>query len=329
MILAALPALNEEATIAVVLAGIPREIGGHPVWVLVVDDGSTDRTAELARAAGAFVISHGRKMGLGDAFRTMLGFAREGGYHFLATIDADGQFDPGHLPVLAAPVLSGQFDFATASRFADPSLTPRMPRLKRMGNRWVARLVSRLSGVGVKDATCGFRFYGPRALDKVSCLSRFTYTQEVVIDLAMKGMRIREVPLSIRGERASGKSRIAGNLWRYAVLSTEAMYSVAHGHSPWRIYGGPALVLMGTGVIMDLFVFAHWLSTGRITPFAGLGIGGLFLITFSILLLLFASVADIGSSNRKLLESLLETETKRKRKHLQAVSREDRDDPES
>jgi len=114
MILAALPALNEEATIAVVLAGIPREIGGHPVRVLVVDDGSTDRTAELARAAGAFVISHGRKMGLGDAFRTMLGFAREGGYHFLATIDADGQFDPGHLPVLAAPVLSGQFDFATA-----------------------------------------------------------------------------------------------------------------------------------------------------------------------------------------------------------------------
>jgi len=137
----------------------------------------------------------------------MLGFAREGGYHFLATIDADGQFDPGHLPVLAAPVLSGSFDFATASRFADPSLTPRMPRLKRMGNRWVAGLVSRLSRISVKDATCGFRFYGPRALDRVSCLSRFTYTQEVVIDLAMKGMRISEVPLSIRGERAVGVDR--------------------------------------------------------------------------------------------------------------------------
>lgn len=312
-ILAAVPALNEEATIAAVLAGIPREIGGHPVEVLVVDDGSTDRTAELARAAGAFVISHGRNMGLGDAFRTMLGFAREGGYHFLATIDADGQFDPGHLPVLAAPVLSGRFDFATASRFADPSLTPRMPRLKRTGNRWVARLVSRLSGISVKDATCGFRFYGPRSLDKVSCLSRFTYTQEVVIDLAMKGMRISEVPLNIKGERASGKSRIAGNLWRYAVLSTEAMYSVAHGHSPWRVYGGPALFLLGLGILTDLFVFVHWLSTGKVTPFAGLGIGGLFLITFGILVLLFASVADIGSSNRKLLESLLETETRRKR----------------
>lgn len=319
MILAAVPALNEEATITAVLAGIPREIDGHPVTVLVVDDGSTDRTAELAGAAGAFVISHGRNMGLGNAFRTMLGFAREGGYHFLATIDADGQFDPGLLPVLAAPVLSGRFDFATASRFADPSLTPRMPRLKRMGNRWVARLVSRLSGISVKDATCGFRFYGPRALDKVSCLSRFTYTQEVVIDLAMKGMRISEVPLTIRGERASGKSRIAGNLWRYAVLSTEAMYSVAHGHSPWRVYGGPALFLMGLGILTDLFVFAHWLATGKVTPFAGLGIGGLFLITFGILLLLFASVADISSSNRKLLESLLETETRRKREQSRDV----------
>lgn len=314
-ILVAVPALNEEATIPGVLAGIPRDIDGHPVSVLVVDDGSTDGTAEIASAAGAFVISHGRNMGLGSAFRTMLGFAREGGYHFLATIDADGQFDPAQLPLLAAPVLSGRYDFATASRFADPSLTPRMPRLKRMGNRWVARLVSRLSGMNVRDATCGYRFYGPRALDKVSCLSRFTYTQEVVIDLAMKGMRMREVPLAIRGERASGKSRIAGNLWRYAMLSTEAMYSVAHGHSPWRVYGGPALFLMGLGVLMDLFVLAHWIATGRVTPYAGIGIGGLFVITFGILLLLFASVADIGSSNRKLLESLLETETIRKREH--------------
>jgi hypothetical protein len=191
-------------------------------------------------------------MGLGAAFRTMLGYAREQGYHYMATLDADGQFDPAHLPVLAEPVLSGVCDFATASRFAEPSLTPSMPGIRKWGNRRVARLVSRLSGLRIHDATCGYRFYGPGALDRVACLSRFTYTQEVIIDLAMKGIRIREVPLPILGERASGGSRIAGNLWRYALLSLEAMYSVAHGHSPFRVYGGPALVLMGLGSLMDL-----------------------------------------------------------------------------
>lgn len=319
-ILVAIPALNEEATLAGVIGAIPSAIEGMPVTVLVVDDGSTDQTAAAAAAAGARVISHGTNMGLGQAFRTMLGFARAGGFHYMATIDADGQFDPAQLPVLAAQVLSDRYDFATASRFADPALTPRMPPLKVWGNRWVARLVSRLSGITVRDATCGYRFYGPGALDRVACLSRFTYTQEVIIDLAMKGMRILEVPLAVRGERASGKSRIAHNLWRYAVLSIEAMYSVAHGHSPFRIYGGPALFLMALGFLMDLFVFIHWVTAGRVTPFASIGIGGLFLITFGILLLLFASVADIGSSNRKLLESLLENETRKKRE-----SRETRD----
>jgi len=309
----AIPALNEAETLPWVLSGVPGELSGIPVDILVVDDGSSDDTAAVALKAGARVVSHGRNMGLGQAFRTMLSAAREGGYFFMATLDADGQFDPAYLSALAAPVLENECDFSTASRFADPGLVPNMPRLKKWGNRRVARLVSRLGGIRIMDATCGYRFYGPRALERVACLSRFTYTQEVIIDLVMKGMRVREVPLPILGERASGKSRIAGNLWRYALLSIEAMYSVAHGHTPWKIYGAPALVLISLGAVMGLFVLIHWLSTGAVTPYAGLGIGGLFLITFGILMLLFASVADIGSSNRKLLEELIESETRKKR----------------
>ena len=312
-LLVAIPALNEDVTIKQVISGIPRTIGPLYVDVLVVDDGSTDSTASLAKEAGACVVSHGSNMGLGTVFRTMLSYARENGYHYMVTIDADGQFDPRDIILLVTPALEDSADFVTASRFKDRALTPRMPKLKKWGNARVAKLVSNLAGIHVEDATCGFRVYGPRALDRVSCFSRFTYTQEVLIDIARKGLRIEEVPLSIRGEREHGKSRIASNLWRYGHLSLEAMYSVAHGHSPWRFYGKPAFMLILCGASLDLFVLVRWLVVGKITPYAAFGIGGLFLITFGILLILFASIADISAANRKMLEEITAYETRKRR----------------
>ncbi len=309
--LVAIPALNEEVTIETVISAIPHKLNGTEVKVLVVDDGSTDSTAELARAAGADVISHGCNMGLGTAFRTMLSYARENGFDVMATMDADGQFNPKDLPHLTKPVIDGNVDFVTASRFKDTSLVPNMPEIKKWGNKRVAKLVSNLAKTKIHDATCGFRVYGPRAIERVACFSRFTYTQEVLIDVARKGLRIKEIPTKIRGEREFGKSRIASNLWRYAHLSAEAMYSVAHGHSPWRFYGTPAFTLIGLGIVLDLFTLAWWFFMGRITPFTAFGIGGLFLITFGILLILFASIADISSANRKMLEEITAMETRR------------------
>jgi glycosyltransferase involved in cell wall biosynthesis len=313
--LVAVPALNEEATIADVVSRIPDTIAGvDSVDILVVDDGSTDRTAELAIGAGAEVTSHGRNLGLGDAFRSALEHARRGGYRYLVTLDADGQFNPADIPTLAAPVITGKADFTSASRFLCPEYTPEMSRIKKRGNRIVAGIVSRLSGVEIKDATCGFRAYGPNALEMLSSFSRFTYTQEVIIDLAGKGMKIEEVPLRILGERPEGKSRISSNLWRYAFLSLAAMYSSAQGHYPWRFYGRPALLLIVPGFICDLAILLRWLIIGRITPYAGIAIGGLFVITFGILMLLFASVANISTNSRKLIERSIAEDVRRIRR---------------
>ncbi len=103
-----MPALNEEASIGSVLASIPRQIPGvDEVVLLVVDDGSTDRTAELARAAGAVVVSHAQNRGVGAAFRTGLAKATELDADIIVTMDADGQFNPGDIPKLIAPVLNG------------------------------------------------------------------------------------------------------------------------------------------------------------------------------------------------------------------------------
>lgn len=314
--LVAIPALNEEITIKRVISAVPHELHGTRVEVLVVDDGSTDSTAAEAREAGATVISHGRNMGLGTAFRTMLSYAREKGFHFMATMDADGQFNPADLTTLTEPVINNEADFSTASRFIDPELTPDMPALKKWGNARVAKLVSSLASTDIHDATCGFRVYGPGALERIACFSRFTYTQEVLIDVARKGLRIKEIPTEIRGEREHGKSRIASNLWRYAHLSVEAMYSVAHGHSPWRFYGTPAFLLIAGGTLLGLLVLIRWLVVGSISPFTAFGIGGLFMITFGILLLLFASVADISAANRKMLGEIIAMETRRIREEL-------------
>ena len=312
--LVALPAFNEEATVGDVVGRIPDGGAmGVRLDILVIDDGSTDGTAEAARTAGAEVISHGRNLGLGESFRTALTRARDRGYGGMVTIDSDGQFDPAHIPLLLKPVLAGEADFVTASRFADPALTPEMPRIKVWGNRRVAGLVGRLSGITIRDATCGFRVYGPRALERLSSFSRFTYTQEVIIDLASKGLRIMEVPVRVLGVRPVGESRVAGSLWKYAFLSLAAMYSISHDHKPWRFYGIPALVLFITGLCADIFVLVRWLVTGRITPFTAVGLGGLFMITFGVLLFLFASLADTSSHNRRLVESILSDIVRRNR----------------
>ncbi len=324
-LLVAIPALDEESTIADVVSGVPRSIPGiSRVDLLVVDDGSTDATAGRAEAAGAPVVSHGRNRGLGEAFRTALRHARRGGYHVLVTIDADGQFDPAGIPDLVAPITADEADLVTASRFADPSMVPEMPAMKLWGNRRVASLVSRLAGVRVHDATCGFRALGPRALERLSSFSRFTYTQEVIIDLAGKGLRLREVPLRVLGERPVGSSRIAGNLWRYALLSLAAMYSTAHDHRPWRFYGLPGTILLAIGVAADAFVLVRWLVTGAVRPFAGIAVGGLFLITFAALLFLFASLADTASHNRSLLEDAVADRTRRHRAEADGAGEEAR-----
>lgn len=313
-VLIALPAFNEEATVGEVIEKIPENILGYArPDILVVDDGSTDETPRIARQAGAKVVTHGRNMGLGEAFRTALRYSRENGYHIMITIDADGQFDPADIPELIDPLMKNRADFVTASRFSNREFIPEMPRLKKWGNLRVAKLVSNLSGIDIKDATCGFRAYGPAALEVLSSFSRFTYTQEVIIDLASKGLSIVEVPIKVLGERPVGSSRIAGNLWKYAILSLAAMFSIAHDHRPWKFYGTPAILLLSLGMAGNLFVFVRWLFTGLVRPFAGVAIGGLFLVTFSVLLFLFASLADTASHNRHLLESIVSENVRKNR----------------
>src|SRR5215813_1919153 len=144
-LLVTIPALNEEQTVGRVVRAVPGSFPGiRRVEVLVVDDGSEDRTAAEAEAAGATVIRHPSIRGVGGAFHSALTYGLDHGADLIVSLDADGQFDPADIPTLIAPVLAGHADFATASRFKDRTLTPQMPRVRLLGNRLMSAFVSHL-----------------------------------------------------------------------------------------------------------------------------------------------------------------------------------------
>ena len=212
-----IPALNEEATIGQVIAGAVSVLdpSAYTTNVIVVDDGSTDTTAEKARAEGADVVFHTVNRGVGRAFRTGVAAALRNGADIIVNMDADGQFDPAALPVLVEPIARDEADVVLASRFKDPALVPDMPWVKRKGNYWMSRIVGHVTGLELHDVSCGFRAFSREAGLRLNLFGSFTYTQESIIDLSVKGMRIREVPVVVRGVRAVGESRVASNLWRY------------------------------------------------------------------------------------------------------------------
>jgi glycosyltransferase involved in cell wall biosynthesis len=190
-----IPALNEERTIAEVIARIPRPIPGlDAIGVVVVDDGSTDRTGEIARAAGAEVVRHEKPRGVGAAFRSGLEASSRLGADIIVTIDADGQFNPEDIPKLVEPILRGEAEFVTASRFKDPALVPEMPPMKRWGNDVIARWISRIIRKKFDDVSCGFRAYSRNAYLRLVLLGEFTYTHETFICLAYARVPMARFP---------------------------------------------------------------------------------------------------------------------------------------
>lgn len=305
-LLVAMPALNEAATIVKVIDSIPKSIDGiSQIDVLVVNDGSTDRTAELAIEAGAHVISHSKSQGVGAAFHSALAYAIDTHADLLVTIDSDGQFNPADIPKIAEPVIQNRADFATASRFMDPALVPEMPWIKKWGNRQMSRLISRLTNLKFHDVSCGMRCYGRKALVNLNPLGTFTYTQEVFLNLAFKKLRIVEVPVKVRGVREVGKSRVASNLWNYGINTSKIIFRAYRDFHPLKFFGGLAVLLGIPGLLLAGFLAIHYLRTGMYTPhkWAGFTAGTLF--GLSLILLLMGILGDMLHRHRVYLEELL------------------------
>jgi len=272
------PCLNEESTVAEVVRAVPRDLPGvGSVEVVVLDDGSTDATAERARKAGARVVGHRVNLGLGRTFRDGVKSALALGADLVVNIDGDGQFNPADVATLVAPIVAGEAHMVTASRFLRRELVPKMPAIKRWGNRWVARIVWLLSGRRFRDVSCGFRAFSREALLRMNLFGSFTYTQETFLDLIFKGLEIVELPVRVEGVRRFGKSRIASSLPRYAFRSLQIMMRAFISYRPFSFFAILAGLFLALGGSLLGFLLAHYLDSGTFSPHIWAGfVGGSF-----------------------------------------------------
>ena len=279
-----IPALNEELTIANVIQRVPTSIPGvGEVSCVVIDDGSQDKTSVLALDAGASVIRHTTNLGLGAAFRSTVTEALLRGVDILVTIDGDGQFNPEDIPTLIQPILDHQAQVCTASRFADPALIPEMLWIKKWGNHRVAALVSSLIGERLHDVSCGFRAYSREALLRMTVYHSFTYTHETLLDLANKHLSITEVPLSVRGSREFGESRVASNVLSYGWRTTLIMLRFYRDNYPIRLCAYLSFPPIVLGLVLLTISFVYLLQTSVWLRWAALGGGFLVGVAVSIL----------------------------------------------
>jgi glycosyltransferase involved in cell wall biosynthesis len=222
-LLVVVPALNEEAAVGDVVRGIRAQLGAD---VLVVDDGSTDRTHLVAAAAGAHVLRHPYNLGVGAALRSGFRFAVDGGYDRMLQIDGDGQHDVDVARSLVAALEVDDLDLVIGSRF---DAGYKVGLVRRTVMRFLSRVVSRHLGVTVRDTTSGFRAFGPKAMSRFAVAYPSTYLSDTVEALLLAGdwgLRVAEHPVRMRA-RTTGKPS-AGPLKSAVLLLRLLLVVVLH-----------------------------------------------------------------------------------------------------
>ena len=217
---AIIPAYNEEKTIESVVKGVKNYVDK----VFVIDDGSKDKTAELAKKAGAIVIKHKINRGVGAAQRTGYRIALLEGYDYVVQIDGDRQHNPKYIPELLEKAFNGA-DVVIASRFKNESYK-NFSLIRRLGIIFFTKFVAIFGGVDISDVTSGFRVYSAKALKVLGRLPDKNWAVEQTLEAALKGLKIEEVSVEMQ-PRKFGKSQFnLGTFLRYPLRAMESFLRV-------------------------------------------------------------------------------------------------------
>lgn len=300
-----LPAFNEEEKIGDTIKRIPRTIAGaDEVFVQVIDDGSRDRTAEVAKAAGAdFVYSNGVNRGIGKTFRHAVERALENGADIMVNIDADGQFDPLDIEKLIRPILSGQADMVSADRFSYHK-AKNIPWIKDVLNRFAADIIGRFMNAEISDLTCGFRAYNQETLLRLNLPGDYTYTQEVIIDALGKNLKVLWIPVEVTYFEGR-KSRVVKSITSYVSNSSRIILKAVRDVRPMKFFGIPGLLLIALSSIMFVGFLFFYLQDFKISPYRNYLLFSIVTLLIGLQFFVFALIADMIKSSRKLTEDLM------------------------
>ncbi len=299
-----IPAWNEEETLGQTLDDLPSEIEGiDELEVQVIDDGSIDRTADIAAGHGARLVRLPVHRGLAVAFATGIRAALEHGADVIVNTDADGQYDPRDIETLLAPILSGQAQMVIGDRQVERlerfSTTKKL--LQRLGS-WVVR---KLSKTEVRDATSGFRAISREAALKLHVFTRFTYTLETILQAGQAGLRVISVPIrSVTEERRP--SRLFKSNLGYIFRSLEALARIVVLYNPLRIFLRIGALPVAAGAILLLRFLWFYLSGDNPAGHIQSLLLAVILIVVGVQIWVVGIVADLIAVNRRLLEETVE-----------------------
>lgn len=300
-----IPAFNEEEKIGETIKRIPAIFEKiDEVFVQVIDDGSSDETVRVATEAGAhFVYSNGVNRGIGKTFRHAVERALENGADIMVNIDADGQFDPNDISKIMAPILSYQSDIVSADRFGEHK-AKNIPFVKDIMNRVAASLIGWFMNAPIKDLTCGFRAYNRESLLRLNLPGDFTYTQETIIDALGKNLKIKWVPVEVT-YFAERKSRVVKSILSYINSSARIIIKAVRDVRPMKFFGIPGLILMLISLVFfGIFLFNYFMDF-KISPYRNQLFFGSGFFIVGLQFVVFALMADMIRSNRRLTEDQL------------------------
>jgi len=280
-ILVCIPAFNEEHVIDKVIKNCQK----YADQVVVCDDGSDDKTSEVADAAGANVIKHDRNFGKGEALQSLFKFARHSNFETVVTIDGDGQFLPEEIPKLVKRIESGESDIVIGYRFDD---SEEMPNYRKFGNKMLDKMTNMVAELSVRDTQSGFRAYSKNIINLLDFKKKgFGADAEILVSAAKNGARISEEKVTVlynTGSETSTKNPISHS----GEVITSLLEIIAI-RSPLKFIGVPGIVLLVFGIYFAIDVALTYNEIGYFSvPFTLIGVSclivGLILFLSSLLL---------------------------------------------